>query len=99
MAKKVAPKQTTPVTAAQSIEMTLEQSKAYRASLHVPAPKPMNEVQRREAFRVWWTSHKKKYGKSGKLELALWFHLKATGMDHPEKFEAGIFNFGLKKVK
>lgn len=96
MAKKVTSKQPVP---AQNFEMTLEQSKAYRASLHVPTSKPMSEAQRREAFRVWWTSQKKKYGKSGKLELALWFHLKATGMDQPDKFEAGIQNFGLKKVK
>jgi hypothetical protein len=77
--------------------MTLEESKAYRANLHKPVPKVLSEAQRREAFRIWWAGNKKKFGKSGKLELALWLHLKTIGMTEPKDFEAGIFNFGLKK--
>lgn len=80
------------------IEMTLEQSKAYRASLHKPVPKPLTDEQKREAFRVFWASNKKKYGKSKTLEKALWLHLKSIGMDSPEQFHDGLFNFGLKKV-
>ena len=102
MAKNYKPKQYAPEqpkTVAAQVQMTLDQSKAYRAALHKPVAKVLTDAQKREAFRVWWTGHKNKYGKSGKLELALWMHLKATGMDKPEDFEAGIFNFGIKKVK
>ena len=79
--------------------MTLEQSKAYRASLHKPAVKAMTEVQKREAFRVFWASNKAKYGKNKSLERAIWLHLKSIKMDSPEQFAQGLQNFGLKKVK
>jgi hypothetical protein len=81
------------------IEMTLEEARAYRASLHKPVPKVLNDAQKREAFRIFWTSNKSKFGSSKKLEKALWLHLKSIGMDSPEQFNDGIFNFGLKKVK
>lgn len=84
---------------AEQIEMSLEEAKAYRASLYKPQPKVLNDAQKREAFRVWWASRKRKFSKSMVIEKALWLHLKAIGMDSPENFEAGIFNFGLKKVK
>jgi hypothetical protein len=79
--------------------MTLEQSKAHRASLHKPKPKPLNEAQKREAFRVFWASNKKKYDKTKTIEKAIWLHLKAMGMHSPEHFAQGLQNFGLKKVK
>lgn len=84
---------------AEQIEMSLEEAKAYRASLYKPQPKVLSEAQRREAFRIWWISQKRKYSKSKSIEKALWLHLKSIKMDQPENFEAGIFNFGLKKVK
>ncbi len=84
-------------TFAEAQEMTLEEAKAYRAALHKPVKKPLTNQQKREAFRIWWAGHKKKYTKSGRIEYALWLHLKTIGMDDPENFEAGIFNFGFKK--
>ena len=87
------------IPVSEQIEMTLEEAKAYRASLYKPQPKVLNEVQKREAFRIWWISQKRKYGKSRNIEKALWLHLKSIEMDSPENFEKGIFNFGLKKVK
>jgi hypothetical protein len=39
-------------------EMSLEEAKAYRASLYKPTPKILNEEQKREAFRIFWTSNK-----------------------------------------
>lgn len=86
------------IPVAEQIEMTLEEAKAYRASLYKPQPIVLNEAQRREAFRIWWISKKRKYSKSKNIEKALWLHLKSIKMDNPEDFEAGIFNFGLKKV-
>jgi hypothetical protein len=88
-----------PQTAAQAISMSLEEAKAYRASLYKPQVKVLTEAQRREAFRIFWAGNKKKYGSSKYLEHALWMHLKAIGMDSPEQFHEGLFNFGLKKVK
>lgn len=85
-------------TSQNSIEMTLEQAKAYRASLYKPEPKVLTDAQKREAFRIFWASHKKMYSKSRSMEQALWLHLKSTGMDSPENFEKGIFHFGFKKV-
>ena len=83
----------------QSQGMSLEEARAYRASLHRPQPKAMNEAQKKEAFRIFWTSNKSKYGKAKSLENALWLHLKTINMDSPEQFAQGLQNFGLKKVK
>lgn len=83
----------------QIMEMSLEEAKAYRASLHKPAPKVLNESEKREAFRVFWASNKAKYGKSKTIEKAVWLHLKTIKMDSPDQFSSGIDNFGLKKVK
>jgi len=80
-------------------EMSLEEAKAYRASLHKPSPKILNDVQKREAFRVFWAGNKAKYGRPKSLEKALWVHLKSTQMDSPENFAQGLQHFGLKKVK
>lgn len=86
-------------SAKESIEMSLEQARAYRASLHKPQPIVLTNDQKREAFRIFWAGHKAKYSKSKVMEKALWLHLKTIGMDDPENFEKGIFNFGLEKVK
>ena len=58
----------------------------------------MNQKQKRDAFKVYWTQNKKKYGMTGKLEHVLWLHLVATKNDEPANFEAGLKNFGIKKV-
>lgn len=79
-------------------EMTLEEAKAFRASLAKPQEKKMTEQEKREAFRIFWTQEKKKYGKAKDLESILWTHLQAVKMDQPEKFEAGLAHFGLKKI-
>jgi hypothetical protein len=97
--KQMPKEEAQPQSAARSMEMSLEQARAYRASLHKPVAKPLTDAQKREAFRIYWASNKKKYGKSKTLEKALWLHLKSIGMDSPEQFHDGLFNFGLKQVK
>lgn len=83
----------------EAVEMSLEEARAYRASLHKPVPQALNEAQKREAFRVFWVSNKAKYGRSKSLEKAIWLHLKSIGMSNPDQFAQGLQNFGLKKVK
>ena len=80
-------------------EMTLEESKAYRASLHIATSIKKDETERREEFRIFWATNKQKYGKSKDLESILWAHLKSAKLDQPEEFESGIEHFGLKKIK
>lgn len=79
-------------------EMTLEESKAYRASLYKPVVKKLSEAEKREKFRLFWAQSRKKYGKPRELESILWIHLKVTKQDEPEQFEAGLQHFGLKKL-
>ena len=87
------------IAAPQNQEMTLEEARAFRASLAKPAAhKPLSQKQKRDAFKVYWTQNKKKYGMTGKLEQVLWLHLVATQNDEPANFEAGLKNFGIKKV-
>ena len=86
-----------PISAAPT--MTLAEAKARRASLHKPQPKALNDTQKREAFRGFWASNKKKYGKPKAIEKALWLHLQSIEMDQPEQFAKGLEHFGLKKVK
>lgn len=81
-----------------SKEMTLEEAKAYRASLYVPQERKLSEQEKREQFRLFWAQQKRKYGKAKDLEDILWLHLKSSKMDEPSKFEAGIAHFGLKKI-
>lgn len=82
----------------QNPEMSLEEAKAYRASLAKPFNKPLTEKQKREAFRMYWAQNKRKYGMTNKLESVLWLHLVATKNDEPSNFERGLDNFGIKKV-
>ena len=82
----------------QAQEMTLEEAKAFRAALAQPSQKVLNPRQKRDAFKVYWTQNKNKYGMTGKLEHVLWLHLVATQNDEPANFEAGLKNFGIKKV-
>lgn len=81
------------------MEMSLEEAKAYRASLYKPTPRVLTEDEKREAFRIYWATQKSKYGKGKALEKALWLHLRTIKMDSPELFEQGLSNFGLVKVK
>ena len=80
-------------------EMSLEESKAYRASLYVPQKAVLSEAERLNSFKLFWAQSRKKYGKPKELESILWVHLKATGNDQPEKFEDGIAHFGLKRIR
>jgi hypothetical protein len=83
----------------QSPDMTLEEAKAYRASLHKEsAPKSLTAKQKRDAFKIYWVQNKKKYGMSNKLEQVLWLHLVSTSNDSPENFDKGLAHFGIKKV-
>lgn len=84
---------------AASEQMTLEEARAYRASLHKPNIKALSESEKREQFRLFWAQEKSKYGKSKDLEQILWVHLKSAKFDEPSKFEEGLKHFGLKKVK
>jgi hypothetical protein len=83
---------------AQKQEMTLEEARAFRAALVSTALKPLSQKQKREAFKIYWTQNKKKYGLTAKLEEILWLHLVATKNDSPDKFDAGLAHFGIKKV-
>lgn len=82
----------------QKSEMTLEEARAYRASLAKSTQSNLSDHEKREQFRTFWAQAKYKYGKSKDLEDILWIHLKAVKMDSPEKFEAGIKHFGLEKA-
>ena len=79
-------------------EMTLEEAKAFRASLAKPHFKPLTAKQKRDAFKTFWAENKKKYGMTNKLEEVLWLHMVATKNDEPANFEAGLKHFGIKKV-
>lgn len=82
----------------QNEEMTLEEARALRAARHIAVTKPLSQKQKREAFKIYWAQNKRKYGMTNKLENVLWLHLVATKNDEPALFEAGLKNFGIKKV-
>jgi hypothetical protein len=79
--------------------MSLEEAKAYRASLHKPQKLILSEVERKNRFKLFWAQNRKKFGRNKDLEPILWIHLKATGHDQPEKFEDGMAHFGLKRIR
>jgi hypothetical protein len=83
----------------QSQEMTMEEARAYRASLYKAEEVELTDAQKRDEFRKFWAQQKYKYGKSKDLEPILWAHLKATKQDDPAKFEDGVAHFGLKKIQ
>ena len=80
-------------------EMSVEEAKAFRASLAQPEVRKLTEREKREKFRVFWASVRKRYGKSKEDEEVIWVHLKSSKMDEPEQFEEGLKHFGLKKIK
>jgi len=88
-----------PMVESKPKEMTLAESRAYRASLHKPQAPSLTEEQKREEFRKFWASNKKKYGEAKNLEKALWLHLKTIKMDSPHQFSEGMKHFGLVKNK
>jgi hypothetical protein len=79
-------------------EMTLQEAKAYRASLAPKDDRNLDEHEKREKFRLFWAENKYKYGKAKDLEPILWAHLKSAKLDDPKDFEAGLAHFGLKKI-
>lgn len=79
--------------------MSMEESRAYRASLHKPEAVQLTDEEKKETFRIFWAQAKASYGKQKDLEGVLWAHLKASKHDEPEKFEAGLAHFGLKKIR
>lgn len=80
-------------------EMSLEEAKAFRASLYKPSEQKLSADEKREQFRIFWAQEKSKYGKPKGLEQILWVHLKSVKLDDPAKFEEGLQHFGLKKVR
>lgn len=80
-------------------EMSLEEAKAYRASLYKEKASELSESEKREQFRIFWAQNRNKYGKTKELEHIIWEHIKAAKLDAPEKFEQGLAHFGLKKVR
>jgi hypothetical protein len=86
-------------TQMENQEINTEDQKVFRATLPKPEPRKLKEREKRESFRLFWARNKRKYGKAKDLENIIWIHLKAIKMDDPEKFEAGLSHFGLKKTK
>ena len=80
-------------------QMSLEEAKAYRASLYKPTERPLADHEKREEFRKFWAANRNKFNKPKELEEVLWIHLKAMKLDDPKKFEEGVKHFGLKKVR
>lgn len=80
-------------------EMSLQEAKAYRQSLHKEKVKALDEHEKREQFRLYWAENKYKFGKAKDLEEILWVHLKSAKLDDPENFEKGLAHFGLKKIR
>jgi hypothetical protein len=80
-------------------QMSPEDARAFRASLYRPTERALMPHEKREKFRVFWAANRNKYGKAKNLEEVLWVHLVAMKLDDPNKFEEGLKNFGLKKVK
>lgn len=81
----------------EEVELTVEEARALRLASHQAKSKEGSDIERREAFRLFWAQNKSKYGRGKELEQVLWVHLKAIGMNSPGKFEDGISHFGLKK--
>lgn len=80
-------------------EMTLEEAKAFRASLFKKCEPQLADHEKKEEFRKFWANNRNKYNKPKELEEILWVHLKAVKLDDPSKFEEGLKNFGLQKVR
>ena len=80
-------------------EMTLDEARAYRASLYREEAKKLDDHEKREQFRLFWAENKSQYGKAKDLEPILWAHLKAAKLDEPKDFDAGLAHFGLKKIR
>ena len=62
MAKKEAKLKTT--SEEVKSKMTLEEAKAYRASLYVPQKVKLSETESRNQFKLFWTQNRKRFGKT-----------------------------------
>ena len=89
----------------EDIRMTLEEARVIRLQKQTEANKKNpnanqeSELKRRQAFQEFWAMSRRAYGRPEKeIEDILWAHLKAIKHDNPEKFDAGIKHFGLKKI-
>ena len=83
----------------ENVQERISAARAARLAAYKPQPEEQSEQERRQAFQVFWASNRSSYGKERDMEQLLWLHLKAIKHDTQDKFEAGIENFGLKKLK
>jgi hypothetical protein len=83
------------------VQAKLEESRKARLEIAAKraARNGTDKVNHYVLFQEWWATERKSYGRDKDLEEILWPHLKAIGADSPEKFEAGVQHFGLKKGK
>lgn len=79
----------------EEIKEKLEQERQIRVE---KIKKPKDNITEREAFKNYWAVSKKSFNRGKDIEDILWSHLKAIKHDKPELFEAGLLNFGLKKI-
>lgn len=84
-------------TREEDIREKLDRARQMRIAMAKQNKAPEADVDAKEAFRVFWTSARKSYDRPKELEEVLWAHLKASGYDKPELFQAGLEHFGLKK--
>ena len=54
----------------------------------------VEDINAREAFRIYFIQLKKKVNLSSDLENIIWLHLKAMKFDKPELFAQGVKHFG-----
>jgi hypothetical protein len=57
----------------------------------------VKKVDVRQAFHKYFIKVKNKANLKPEMEGVLWKHLKATGNDTPDKFDAGLAHFGILK--
>jgi len=74
---------------------TLLEAKEMRRLAHEQKQVSVKE-DTREEFRKFFVKLKTKYELDGKLENVMWLHFKAAGFDKKEKFQDGVFHFGLR---
>lgn len=83
-------------------DVQAKMDEARKARLEIAAKRAARTGKKEDnysKFQEWWAAERRAYGRDKDLEEILWPHLKAIGHDSPEKFEAGVQHFGLKKVK
>jgi hypothetical protein len=78
-------------------EPQLDHMKAAEEMRSTMIVEKKKKVDVRQAFHKHFIKIKSKLNLKPEMEGVLWKHLKATKNDAPEKFDAGIQNFGIKK--